>query len=82
MTLGEPAVSRKGLFKTLWFRLVQRKRWFKLYAKRSLKKACQSALIGFLSGLIIGFQTRQIAAITLAIAVLTALLNFLQEVFA
>ncbi|MEM1551313.1 MAG: hypothetical protein QXH03_01420 [Candidatus Bathyarchaeia archaeon] len=58
-----------------------RRRFFRCYAMHSFRRALGSAVIGFLSGLIVGLQTGQIITVTIIIACLSALLSFLHQVF-
>lgn len=65
----------------LYVRAVKRRRFFTHYAKKSLKKAAASAFVGFVSALIVGLQTGQVVSVTIVIACLTAIANFIREVF-
>lgn len=72
---------KKSIFRKFYVRVVKRRRFFSLYAKRSLKKAAASALLGFISALIVGLQAGQAFYVALAIACLTGIANFIREVF-
>lgn len=74
-------MSKTPFLKTVKIKLVKKRRFFSLYAKKSLKKAAASAVLGFISALIVGLQAGQAFYIALAIACLTAIANFIREVF-
>ena len=64
-------------FRRLYIRIVKRKRFFKVYAKRSLKKALAYASIGFVSGYTVGLQATQALGIALLSGAISASAYFL-----
>jgi len=72
-------VGEGGAFKRFFVRVVRRKRFLGLYAKRSLKRALAYAFIGFASGLTIGLQAGQALSIALLIGLVSAVANFLHQ---
>jgi hypothetical protein len=74
LTVGEMVV-----FKKLIFRVVRRKRFFRLYAKRSLKRALAYASIGFVSGYTVGLQTTQALSVALLTGSISAVGYFIYQ---
>jgi len=66
-------------FRRLYIRIVKRKRFFKLYAKRSFKKALAYASIGFVSGYTVGLQATQALSIAFLSGLISAVAYFVYE---
>jgi hypothetical protein len=66
-------------FRRLYIRIVKRKRFFKLYAKRSFKKALAYASIGFVSGYTVGLQATQALRIAFLSGLISAVAYFVYE---
>ena len=66
-------------FRRLYIRLARRKRFFKVYVKRSLKRALAHALIGFISGYTVGLQATQALSIAFLSGLTSAVAYFLYK---
>jgi hypothetical protein len=67
-------------FRSLYIRLVRRRRFFGLYAKRSLRKALAYASIGFVSGYVAGLQATQALNIAILSGAISAVAHFLHQI--
>ena len=61
-------------------RLVRKKRFLGLYAKRSLKKALAHAFVGFVSGYTVGLQASQALYVAVLSGLISAAAYFMYEV--
>jgi hypothetical protein len=66
-------------FKRLYIRLARRRRFFGLYAKRSLKKALAYASIGFVSGYVAGLQATQALSVAILSGAISAAAYFIHN---
>jgi hypothetical protein len=61
-------------------RLVRKKRFLRLYAKRSLKKALAQAFVGFVAGYTVGLQATQALNVAVLSGLISAAAYFMYEV--
>ena len=80
--MGVEVSRRRSLsLRYLCAKVKRKRRFFHIYARKSLKKAAVSALIGFLGGLASGLQMGHALTLCLIIATLTAAAHFLAYIF-